>query len=138
MPELGYRYQMNDVTAAIGLAMLPHVKAHNARRREIAERYVAEITSGTPPDYDPDRRSSFHFLPMFFPDPDEVRGRLREAEIFPGMHYRRNDLYVPFRDCPRDGEMKGAEFYERHELTLPLHPRLTDEEVGRVIEVVNG
>ncbi len=138
VPELGFRCQMNDITAAIGLAMLPRLAGQNDRRRRIADRYLAEIETAEKPEYDPGRRSSFHFLPMFFNAPEEVAGRLRQADIHPGMHYHRNDLYPPFADYPKTGDLAGADWYERHELTLPLHPGLTDEDVDRIIEVVNG
>jgi perosamine synthetase len=138
VPSLGFKYHMNDITATIGLAMLPHLERHNRRRCEIARRYLDEIRCAVLPGYQAGRCSSFHFLPLFFDDPAAVARRLRAAGIFPGMHYRRNDLYRPFRECPRAGELAGADWYERHELTLPMHPGLSDEDVSRIIEAVNA
>lgn len=135
--ELGYKYHMNDITAAVGLAMLPRVDEQNRRRRGIAERYIREIKPAMMPTYRADRRSSYHFLPLFFRDREAVAKRLREAGIQYGMHYVGNHHYPMFKDCPRM-PLKGATWYEKHELTLPIHPSLTDDEVSRVIEVVNS
>jgi perosamine synthetase len=138
VPSLGFKYHMNDITAAIGMAMLPRFSAQNRRRSEIAGRYLNEIRVAKKPDYKSGRSSSFHFLPLFFDNPTAVALKLRAAGIFPGMHYHRNDSYAPFRRFSRIGDMSGADWYERHELTLPLHAGLSDNDVDTIIEIVNS
>jgi dTDP-4-amino-4,6-dideoxygalactose transaminase len=136
--EIGFKYHMNDITAAVGLAMLPHLAEHNQRRQAIANRYLGEARSACLPCYQADRSSSFQFLPLFFEDRDRLAARLRLAGIFPGIHFRRNDLYCPFRGYPKASDLAAAVWYDRHELTLPLHPGLSDSDVDTIIEVVNG
>lgn len=135
--ELGFKAHMNDLASAIGLAELPYLTAGNNRRIDIAMRYKAEISHGSPPLYQYNRSSSYHFLPWFFSNRDLVATKLRESQIFPGMHYRRNDLYPLFRNCPKE-DLSGAAWYEAHELTLPLHLAMSDDDVSHVIEVVNS
>jgi dTDP-4-amino-4,6-dideoxygalactose transaminase len=60
------------------------------------------------------------------------------SEIFPGMHYLGNQHYPMYEVCERDGDLDGTRWYEEHELTLPIHPMLTDEDLKNVVEVVNG
>jgi dTDP-4-amino-4,6-dideoxygalactose transaminase len=71
-------------------------------------------------------------MPLFFEQRDRVADQLQASGIHVGMHYKRNDLYPPFADCARM-ELEGAAWYADHELTLPLHPSLTDEDVETVI-----
>ena len=136
--ELGFKAHMNDVAAAIGLAELDHLQEGNRRRAEIAARYRAGLKRVIYPGYhSADRRSSYHFFPLFFHYRDRVAERLRERGIFPGMHYRRNDRYPLFANCARRGELPGAAWYEAHELTLPLHLAMSDADVEEVIAAVN-
>jgi len=134
--ELGLKAEMNDVAAAIGLAQIPKLEEHNKRRAAIAAQYAHGI-NGILPEYRVELLSAFHFFPMFFKRRDIVARACAAAGIATGMHYRRNDRYPMFADCPKVGNLAGAQWYEMHELTLPLHAALTDEEVDRVIDVVN-
>lgn len=129
IPELGFKASMNDLQAAIGLAMLPHLDEHNARRKVIAKRYAEAFDWNA---YSED--SSCHFMPIFVRNRDKVMAHLAEKGIESGVHYRRNDAYAPFKPYAR--ELPGVDWYEKHELTLPLHPGLSDEDVETVIKSV--
>lgn len=140
--EVGYKYHMNDIVATIGLHQLKFIEEDNERRREIANRYLNEINPEICefPDYKEDIISSSHFLPLFFNNRDEVYSRLSTNEIYPGMHYKRNDKYVVFDG---DGSIKyeeliGVDEYEKKELTLPMHLNLTDYDVTKIIKTVNN
>lgn len=134
VPELGFKGQMNDIQAAIGLVMLRHLDAHNARRKAIAKRYSNELHTLVA-DHE---GSSCHFVPVFVNKRDELMQHLKEKGIESGMHYRMNTHYAPFSKCPTVGDLKGAKWYEAHEITLPIHPSLSDDEVTVVIEAVNN
>jgi len=74
---------------------------------------------------------------MFFEDRDETYKALVENDIYPGMHYKRNDLYEMYKDFSKD-DLSGAEWYDKHELTLPMHLELTDDDVKKIVRVING
>ena len=133
--ELGFKYHMNDVTAAIGLAQMVNVEKHNQRRREIAQRYYQDIKCL---DSEFPQNSSFHFLPLMFADRKRITDRLKSMDIEFGMHYKGNDNYAPFKNCPKLTTLTAMRWYEARELTLPIHPRMTDQDVEKVIRVVNG
>jgi dTDP-4-amino-4,6-dideoxygalactose transaminase len=84
--------------------------------------------------------SSYHFYPLFFENKPSVYQALLEKEIYPGMHYKRNDGYAMYRSCLQVGKngsvLEGAQWYESRELTLPLHLALTDEDIGLICETV--
>ncbi len=142
--EIGYKYHMNDIVATIGLTQLDYIEEDNNRRREIAKRYMTEIKPGVCefPSYDDDIISSSHFLPLFFNDRDSVYSRLVDNEIYPGMHYKRNDKYSVFDETMgrslKCEELSGASEYEKKELTLPIHLNLTNEDIDKIIKLVNN
>ena len=138
VPEVGFKYHMNDIAATIALEQLKVLDKHNKRRREIAEFYRNNISlDGTLfPSHVPSL-SSNHFFPIFFNNRNEVHRRLTMSDIYPGMHYKSNHHYPMYEMCEKDGHLPGATWYEEHELTLPIHPMLTDSELRRVVEVVN-
>jgi len=135
IPELGFKYHMNDVAAAIGLATLPLVADQIKQRRRIAERYRAAFPANAP-SYLP-RDSACHFYPLFFEDREAVEGRLRAANVSYSRHYQPNFMYQAFRNCIGYGSDTAMEYWRRV-LVLPMFPGMTDEEIERVIGAVRG
>jgi perosamine synthetase len=137
--DVGYKYHMNDIMSTIGLIQLNYLKDDNERRREIAKKYFNGIKNSncTKPKYEDDRKSSYHFYPLFFENRDEIYKKLTENSIYPGMHYKRNDKYAIFSGFEKDN-LEGALEFERKELTLPIHLHLTDDDVDRIIKIVNN
>jgi perosamine synthetase len=136
--ELGYKYHMNDIAATIGLVQLKHLESDNKRRLEIATRYKNEIAINCiKPNYDTDRMSSYHFYPILFSNRNEIYKKLTLVDIYPGMHYKRNDKYSIFMNYDKD-DLVNADKFESQELTLPLHLHLTDIDVQKIIDTVNG
>ena len=137
--DIGYKYHMTDIMATIGLVQFEYLESDNQRRKLIAERYRNEITNPKckKPDYKEDRESSYHFYPLFFENRDDVYKKLTDNLIYPGMHYKKNDRYIIFRNFEKD-KLNGADLFERSELTLPIHLHLTDEDVTKIISIVNN
>ena len=96
---LGFKCHMNDITASIGLVQLESIDKANARRKEIADYYKEKVIAINP-DYRAPRESSYHFYPMFFEERDKVYEALTKNDIYPGMHYKRNDLYEIYKNYP--------------------------------------
>jgi len=135
--SVGYKYHGNSIMAAIALAQLPHLDAHNTRRRAIGALYDKGF-SGCP-DIDtvptaPRCVSSRHLFQILVNDREKLIADLNARGINTGVHYRNNLDYPMFADqhaaCP-----KAAERSQRV-LSLPLHPQLSDDDVARVIEAV--
>jgi len=135
IPAMGYKYYMNDITAAIGCVQLRHLKDDNHRRKEIAQIYSENLGSYTP-EYSNDRESSYHFYPLFFSNRNEVYQHLVDNEIFPGMHYRMNTRYSMYRRCEQIDELVNSYLYENTAITLPIHTMLTDDDILRVCDTI--
>lgn len=143
--DVGYKYHMNDIIATIGLVQLRHIMSDNARRKEIAKFYHQNIRQKNGlggevwfPNYDSDRESALWFFPIFFSNREEVYSELVKHEIFPSMHFRSNLRYPMFEGAPRMNDCANAKWYEEHVLSLPIHLFLTDDDLSRIVGIING
>jgi len=147
MIDLGYNYRLTDFQCALGCSQLRRLSEWVGRRGEIAARYD-EAFRTLPLDplrMKEDRTSSRHLyvvrlrLEELRADRAAVFRALRDSGLGANVHY------IPVHYHPyyqRLGYQKGAypeseRAYERL-ITLPLYPRLTDEDVSRVIDVVSN
>ena len=139
--ELGYKYHSNDIASVIGLNNLKYIDNDNSRRKEIADYYKNNIKRKGVyiPEYKDNRNSSYHFFPILFDNRFEVYSKLKDQEIYPGMHYKRNDIYPLFKEYAKYsiGELEGVNNYTSKELTLPIHLHLTDEDLKNIVDIIN-
>lgn len=135
---VGYKYNGNAIMAAIGLAQLPRLDTDNAYRRRIAQWY----TEGFKPYGDKIKlaetfagcESAQHLFQIMVEDRDGLLAYLNRHEIYPGVHYIDNIEYRMYRYA--DGTCPKARYASDHILSLPLHMRLTREDVQKVIDTV--
>lgn len=135
VPEVGFKYHMNDVEAAIGLAQLDLVDRENARRAEVAAAYqgvLAHVDGITLPARTVDRSSSYHLFPILVENRDAFIARMKSAGIGTGVHYRRNDEYPMYRKA----DLPNTEWFSSRVVSLPMHMCLTDEDVGYVTDTI--
>ncbi len=145
--EPGFKFNMSDLQAALGLAQLPRAEAWLARRREIVEAYDSAF-AGIPGirtlKRRPHVRSALHIYPIIL-EPgtlsitrDKFITAMRAENIqcyvhFPALHlttlYRRVLGHKP-------GDFPVAEAAAASLVTLPLFPAMTDEDVQDVIAAV--
>jgi perosamine synthetase len=137
--ELGYKYHMNDIAAAIGLVQLEKLERGNARRREIVAYYNARFADLDWLEIPVEKsyaRSAFHNYVVKLDRRDELIAYLRERRISAGVHYLPNHLYTMYRKY--GGEAPVAERVWRRLVTLPLYPDMTEADVERVAEAVRS
>lgn len=135
VPEIGYRYHMNDISAAMGLVHLRLVDEDNARRMQIASKYrqaLKGIPGITLLEYESDRRSSYHLFPILAEHREALADKLGKSGVIVGGHYARNDLYKIF-EC---SDLPNADYFCSRILTLPMHAELTDDEITYVAKVI--
>jgi perosamine synthetase len=137
--ELGYKYHMNDVAAAIGLGNLEDLDWILQRRHQTVAMYraaLANVPGVQLFDRQADRQSADWLFSVHVEQREAFCRMMESKEIMVSVvHLRidRNDL------CggERDDLPKLARFTESH-ISLPLHPYLSDEDVQRVIDAVRG
>ncbi|HUG39957.1 MAG TPA: DegT/DnrJ/EryC1/StrS aminotransferase family protein [Longimicrobiales bacterium] len=143
----GFKYNMMDLQAAIGLHQLARIEANWRRRAEIWNRYDAAfcdlpVTLPAPPE--PDTRHALHLYTVLVDreragiDRDDLQQRLFEAGVGSGVHYVAVHLHAYYRDAMRlqRGDFPNAEFISDRTLSLPLSAKLTDADVERVMRTV--
>jgi dTDP-4-amino-4,6-dideoxygalactose transaminase len=148
----GYKYNLTDIAAALGLQQLPRAEAFRARREAIAAAYDAAF-AGLPvllPPRPPTRDGTgdvhaWHLYVLRLADDapitrDALIERLFAAGIGCSVHYIPLHLHPYWRD--RYGLQPGQfphsqRAYERM-LSLPLYSRMTDDDVQRVAQAVRG
>ena len=138
-----YKCNMTDIMAAIGLVQMKRYPALLARRREIIERYDAAFKPlgvQVLNHYTDDHISSGHLyitrVPgMTLEQRNEAIIRMAENGISTNVHYKPLPMMTAYKQLGFDiADYPNAYTYFVNEITLPLHTRLTDEEVDYIIE----
>jgi dTDP-4-amino-4,6-dideoxygalactose transaminase len=138
-----YKCNMTDVMGGIGLAQLERYPNMLKRRRKIIERYdtaFKAIGLQTLKHYTADHESSGHLYITRVPNItiEQRNGiiiKMAEAGIACNVHYKPLPMHTAYKNMGFDiKDYPNAYNLFANEITLPLHTRLTDEEVNYVIE----
>lgn len=136
---LGYKYNMNDLTAAIGLAQLKKLDRLNARRRALIQRYLEGIQglSRIRPllPYALDEEHAYWIFGVRCEQRDELILHLKRRGIATAVHFIPLPHHPLFRNY--SGEVPVANKVWQTMVTLPLFPDLTDEQVDSVVEALH-
>lgn len=137
--EIGFKYHMNDIMAAIGLVQLAKIEENNSRRREIVQRYNDAFSDvgwiGIPVEKEYARSAHHNYvIKVLNGKRNELVSHLAQHEISTSVHYIPNHLYQIYRPYYR--KLSVAENVWRKIVTLPLFPDLKDEEVDYIIDKV--
>ena len=131
---LGYKYNMNDLAASIGLAQLKKLPAMNKRRSDIIQTYMDGIKDipGIKPllPYEPDKYV-YQMFGIRAEKRDELMIYLKSKGIATGCHYTPLSVQPLFKEwgnnCPF--VEKEADSF----ITLPLHADLTEVEINYIV-----
>jgi dTDP-4-amino-4,6-dideoxygalactose transaminase len=144
----GFKYNMMDIQAAIGIHQLKDLGGFIDRRNELADRYHealsdwAQWTLPQRPAFD--HLHSWHlFTPMINEevtgmDRDQFMQAMKDKNIGTGLHYRAVHLYPYYRQAFgfERGDFPHAEDVCDRILSLPLFPLMTDADHDRVLDVM--
>jgi dTDP-4-amino-4,6-dideoxygalactose transaminase len=147
--EIGFKYNMMDLQAAIGMHQIGRVEAWWQRRWQIWQRYLRELGDlplGLPASWPADERHALH---LFVLQVDRARcGRSRD-ELLMDLHRQNIGSGVHYRSIPSLSVYQQRFGWRREDtpvatalgdraLSLPLSPKLTDDDVGDVIAAVQN
>jgi len=143
----GFKYNMTDLQAALGLVQLERLDELQRRRTSIAaafNRAFADDPALLPPVTPPDVEPAWHIYPLRIReealtiDRDRFFEALKARKIGCSVHFIPIHFHPYYRE--RYGWSRGAfpnaEAYFRGEISLPLYPGMSDEDVNDVIEAV--
>lgn len=138
-----YKCNMTDVVAGIGLAQMKRYAGLLSRRKEMINKYDTAfklLGIEVLPHYTKDHHSSGHLYITRVPgitteQRQEIIVKMAEAGIACNVHYKPLPLLTAYKNLGFDiKDYPNAYARFANEITLPLHTKLTDEEVGYVIE----
>jgi len=138
-----YKFNMTDVTAAIGLAQFERYESILARRKEIIERYGAAFKPlgvKVLNHYTDEYTSSGHLYITNLPgikaeQRNDIIIKMAERGVACNVHYKPLPMHTAYKEkgfIIKD--YPNAYEWFKNEITLPLHTKLTDEDVEYVIE----
>jgi dTDP-4-amino-4,6-dideoxygalactose transaminase len=130
----GVNERLDGLQAAFLRVKLPHLDEWNASRRRWAEVYREQLGDDVGLLEDRDGSCVYHLFPIRVPDRDALRARLSENGVATGVHYSPPLHHQPpLAALKRKAEFPVAEAWAAGELSLPIFPELTPQEIERVV-----
>lgn len=136
----GRNSRLDEIQAAVLDVKLKHLVEDNAHRKMVAQKYYVQINNPLIklPDSVPDEQNVYHLFPVFCEKRDELQDYLEKNGVGTVIHYP-----VPphKQECYREWNgmsLPVTEYISDHELSLPIGPSITVEEVSRVISLLNS
>jgi perosamine synthetase len=137
LEEIGFKYHLNDLAAAVGLGNLPDVPSILARHRNIARIYRQEL-SNIPGlrllEYRTDRESSWWFFGVLVEQRENFIRALKSRGIPSTVVHQRIDGNRVFGGERK--ELAGQKFFNERQLALPIHCNLRDEDLEYISAAV--
>lgn len=138
--EIGYKYQMNDIAAAMGLAALDEFDQILTLRRQLFGKYSDGLkgVSGIKfvGDGFTDREHAAWLCTVIAENRYELQRKLRENKIESNQVHYRNDRYTVFGG--RRHDLPNMDAVEDRYLVLPLHTKMNTGHVEKVCEVIRS
>jgi dTDP-4-amino-4,6-dideoxygalactose transaminase len=141
--DLGYNYRISEIASALGRNQLKKLDVNNKIRKGITEHYqnqLRNIPNIRLPFLNYEGLSAYHIFPLVlenFPR-EEFMDRLKAKGIQTSIHYRPIHLFSYYKTLfnSRLIRLPKTEYIGDHEVTIPLHPLLRDEEILYVTNTI--
>lgn len=142
---LGLNSRLDELQAALLREQLKLLPAQTTRRQELAHRYLASIKNERlhVPPIPPDSGSVWHLFPLLVDgDRGTFQAHLKAQGVQTAVHY---PMLIPAQDALTSAglsrltqEFPVAQRYAAHEVSIPMHPYLSDDDCDRVITACNS
>lgn len=144
----GFKYNMMDMQAAIGIHQLPELDGFNKKRAALANRYLEKLAGWKQWHLPaPSNKEDVHAWHIFTPllnieeagmNRAEFMEKMKALNIGSGIHYKAAHLYPYYQENfpVRTGQLPNTEYASDRILSLPLFPTMTFEDQDRVIDAM--
>jgi UDP-4-amino-4-deoxy-L-arabinose-oxoglutarate aminotransferase len=140
----GYKYNLTDLQAAMGLAQTNKLHKLNARRSWLASRYlerlreVPGIDLPESPAYEHDHAWHLFIIKVTSMDRDAFMAHLARYNIGSGLHFPPCHLltFIRKRFATKEGDLPKCELAGKRIVSLPLFPDMTEADVDYVCEAI--
>ncbi len=146
MQDLGFNYRITDFQCALGRSQLKKADKFIKRRNEIADIYYNQLKGYEKfklfKNYDDEKTvHAFHLYPVLLSDRDERKrffNYMRENNVWVQVHYVPLHLMPYYRDNFgfKEGDYPKAENFYSREVSVPMYPTITDDELDYVIKLM--
>ena len=138
--KLGFKYNMNDIEASLGIHQLARVERNWERRQEIWNKYneafepLDNVETPAPVE---NGRHAYHLYTILVPDRKIFIEKLLAMNIGVGIHYRALHLQPFYKRLGyKQWDFPNASRISAMTVSLPLLPKMTDKDTDDVIEAV--
>lgn len=142
---LGHNYRIDEIRSALGLAQLQKLSAGNSRRQVITEMYRKGLNQAGDginlPFLNSPGQSSYHIFPMLLPEGinrQNFMQEMRKTGIQTSIHYPPVHHFSYYRQRFPGISLPKTESVAAREVTLPLFPGMTDEDVHYVLTSIHS
>jgi len=138
----GHNFRMDELRGALGLVQVERLPGWNRTRRELADRYRAELGREVPEvvvPFAPGHRTAAHIMPVLLPDGCDrprVMAEMRAAGVQTSVHFPAIHQFEYYRRAHGAVSLPNTERFSARQLTLPLHPALEPGDVERVVSAL--
>ena len=136
----GINSRMDELQAAVLMVRLPHLERENELRRKIAANYREKITNPVVkllPEAESHQEEVHHIFPIFPTSPEYFIKKMGDAGIETARHYplalHQQQAFKDFSSTP----LPVGERLALLEVSLPIHPLLTPDEVNYICATIN-
>ena len=145
--EIGFNYRMNEIQAALGLSQMKRIDKSNKRRREIAKNYDLALKDLpiTIPFQSPNVYSSYHLYPIIIKSGKGLKSQMEVYNELIKKNILVNIHYIPVHRQPYyenlgflEGDFPVAEKLHKQVISIPVHPKIKDEEQEYIVESLNN
>ncbi len=140
--EVGYKYQMNDIAASIGLANLAELDQILQIRRRLFSLYEDGLRNIDGLQFIgggfTDREHACWLCTVAVENRSALIQKLRESNVESGQVHFRNDRYSIFREFADPDGYPNMDYLESRYLVLPLHTRVREDDVQRICDLIRG
>ena len=139
----GRNSRLDEIQAAVLDVKLKYLKEDNAHRKQVANYYYDHIKNPliTLPDRLSDEQSVYHLFPILCEKRDELHDYLEQNGVGTVIHYpiapHKQECYAKEAWNIHRLSLPITEFIADHELSLPIGPSITKEEVMDIVDLIN-
>ena len=143
----GFKYNMMDIQASLGIHQLKRIESYYKRRKEIWQRYneaFSKLPLDTPPPPEENTRHAYHLYTILLrleelnTDRDIIQQALYQENIGTGIHFISLHLHPYYQKTFgfKKGDFPNAAYVSERTISLPFSSKLSDRDVDDVIEAV--
>lgn len=134
---IGYKYHVNNIAAAVGLANLINIKERIEKRRKYANLYfqhLKDVSGIQLMQYQSDRLSSYWLYPILVEKRTSFIKMMRSNNINVSVVHQGIHKNIIFSSCKK--EIDQQEIFDQKQIHIPLHENLNEEEIFHIIDTI--